>query len=54
MYEKYLDKLLKTSLFYNMDREEIIELLNCIKPKVISYSKNSYITVAGYDFKCVG
>jgi len=54
MYEKYLDTLLKTPLFYNMDRKEIIELLNCINPKISSYSKNSYITVAGFEFKSVG
>jgi len=54
MYEKYLDILSKTPLFYNMDKKEINKLLNCIKPKIISYSKYSYITVAGFDFKSIG
>jgi CRP-like cAMP-binding protein len=54
MYEKYMDKIQKASLFADINRPELISMLNCLKPKILRYNKNDYITTAGQVFDSVG
>ncbi|HBW38386.1 MAG TPA: transcriptional regulator, partial [Desulfosporosinus sp.] len=34
MFEKYLDKVSQVSLFQGIERDAILAMLNCLKPKV--------------------
>lgn len=54
MLEKYLEAVSKTSLFQGIEREDIQVMLNCLKPKVSSYSKNDYIVTGGDPYESVG
>jgi CRP-like cAMP-binding protein len=54
MYEKYLDNILKNVLFSNIDRDGVLSMLNCLRPDILHCRKNSYIAVAGDDFKGLG
>ncbi|MDD5659594.1 MAG: Crp/Fnr family transcriptional regulator [Actinomycetota bacterium] len=51
MFEKYIDSISKSLLFKNIDSENILEMLKCLKPKLKSYKKNDYIFMAGDPFK---
>jgi len=53
MYEKIVESL-NSPLFTGIAREELISLLNCLNPKICSYKKNDYITIAGNKFDSVG
>ncbi|WP_331917192.1 Crp/Fnr family transcriptional regulator [Pseudobacteroides sp.] len=52
--EKYLNSLKKTPLFKGIDEDELITMLRCITPRVISYRKNDYIALAGEKFDSLG
>lgn len=54
MLAKWLDVLAKCSLFYGINSTELETLLDCFKPKIVSYKKNEYITIAGEPFKGIG
>lgn len=54
MYEKYLGSILRNVLFSNIDTDGILSMLNCLRPDILHCQKNSYIAVAGDDFKGLG
>lgn len=47
MIEEYIDIIKESPLFYSLKTDEIITMLNCLSPKVNSYSKNQCIVNAG-------
>lgn len=54
MFEKYAEKVSKTVLFHEIDREEITAMLTCLKPRVCSYKRNDYIVTGGDAYESVG
>ncbi len=47
MIEAYIDVIKESLLFRGIKKEEIYSLLNCLTPKIQSYSKNESIISAG-------
>jgi CRP-like cAMP-binding protein len=45
MYEKWIGQLLKVELFQNIKKEELENMLNCLKPKIRSYKNRDVITI---------
>ncbi len=54
MYDKYIDMLKNVTLFDDINKEDLILMLSCLKPKIMTYSRNDYITIAGKEFDSVG
>ncbi len=54
MFEKYLDKVSDVSLFQGIERESILAMLDCLKPKKGSYKKGDYIVTSGDTYESVG
>ncbi|WP_036947259.1 Crp/Fnr family transcriptional regulator [Pseudobacteroides cellulosolvens] len=54
MMEKYLTSLKKAPLFNSIDENELLTMLKCINPKIVSYKKNDYIALAGEKFNSLG
>lgn len=54
MFDKYLEDVSKTTLFQGIERDEILAMLNCLKPRVCSYNKNDYIVTGGDAYESVG
>ncbi len=52
--EKYLTSLKKTPLFNGINDDELLTMLNCIQPRIVSYKKNDYIALAGEKFNSIG
>ncbi len=54
MFRDYIDIIKNNSLFSGIDEEDIITLLNCLKPSIYKYNKNDYIIMAGDEFVSIG
>lgn len=54
MYEKYLEKVSEVSLFHGIERDGILMMLNCLKPRVCCYKKTDYIVSGGDIYESVG
>lgn len=54
MFETYLEEVSKTSLFQGIERDNILAMLQCLKPRVRSYNKHDYIVTGGDVCKSVG
>ncbi|MDP4183085.1 MAG: cyclic nucleotide-binding domain-containing protein, partial [Bacillota bacterium] len=54
MQEKYINTLHKSPLFGGIEHDELVEMLKCLKPNIISYKKNEYIALSGDKFNSVG
>lgn len=54
MYTKFLNVLKDVYLFKNIEINELNNMLNCLKPKVITYKKKEYITIEKDDFNGIG
>lgn len=54
MFEKYLEKVLEVSLFQGIERNSLVGMLNCLKPKVCSYKKGDFIVTGGDTYESVG
>lgn len=52
--EECIDVLQKCILFSDIDKEELIDMLQCMKPKVVSYEKGDFIAVSGEKFEGFG
>ncbi len=52
--EQYLTSLKKTPLFNGIDEDELLTMIKCINPKIVSYKKNDYIALAGEKFNSLG
>ena len=44
----------KTPLFNGINDDELLTMLNCIQPRIVSYKKNDYIALAGEKFNSIG
>ncbi len=54
MFEKYVETISKTVLFHGITREDILAMLNCLKPRVRGFSRNGFIVTEGDTFESVG
>ena len=54
MYEKWLKLLTNVLLFKGIPSQELILMLNCIRPQLISVKKNEFIVLAGDSFTGIG
>lgn len=54
MYDKWLNTLKKVKLFENIEANELNSILSCLRPKVVSYHKKEYITIAENEFTAIG
>ncbi len=50
----FLDVLTHTPLFNGLSLEALDAVITCLRPKVTTYSKNSYVTVEGESFTGLG
>jgi len=52
---KEIDEILRKSpLFAGISDQELLYLLNCLKPKIYSYKRNDYITIEGNNSYSIG
>ncbi len=54
MFKKYLPVLSKTSLFQNVEENDLNTMLCCMRPKLSEHPKNSIIAAAGNPFESMG
>lgn len=54
MYEKWKDIIASTKLFSEIDGNELINMLNCINPKISEYNKNEFLAYQGDDMYGIG
>lgn len=54
MYKEWIDTLIISPLFYNVKREKINTMLNCLKPKVERYRKQETVVIPGQSFQGIG
>lgn len=54
MFEKYLEKFSEVSLFKKIEKDSLITMLNCLKPKVFCYKRSDYIVTGGDSYESVG
>ncbi|WP_066500888.1 Crp/Fnr family transcriptional regulator [Abyssisolibacter fermentans] len=54
MYTKWLNTLKKVKLFENIEVDELNRMLICLKPKIESYQKKEYITLAENEYTGIG
>lgn len=54
MFAKFIPVLLKTSLFKDIEPDDLNTMLNCLQPKLARFKKNGYIAVAGDCFESMG
>ncbi|WP_021168866.1 cAMP receptor protein [Sporomusa ovata DSM 2662] len=54
MSTKFLEVLLQSPLFNGITADALEAVINCLQPKVCSYSKNSYVTIEGENFTGLG
>lgn len=54
MLQKWQEQLSRCRLFQEIPSDELISMLNCLKPKLNSFGKNDLITVAGERFGGIG
>lgn len=54
MFEHYIDTISKISLFKGIEKNDILNMLGCLKPKLCGYNKNDFIAISGETFDGVG
>lgn len=54
MIQRYYDLLSRSKLFNNIDGQDLVALINCIKGKVCNYKKNDFVAISGEDFTGIG
>ncbi len=54
MYSKWINALTKVILFKELDKDELIKTLMCIRPSIASYKKKEYLTNCGEEFTGIG
>ena len=54
MYEKWIKTLKRVELFKNFEIDELNKMLMCICPKITSYKKKEYVTIAENRFTGIG
>lgn len=51
MFEIYLDKLMSVPLFQDIKKDELLDLLNCIRPEISNFEKDEIIGITDDKFK---
>lgn len=54
MYEKWIKTLKRVELFKDFEIDELNKMLMCICPKITSYKKKEYVTIAENRFTGIG
>ena len=54
MFNQYIEVLSKTILFKGINSEDLLAMLDCLKPQIRNYNKNTYIAVTGEKFDGIG
>ena len=54
IYKKYLEEVSKTSLFQGIETDDLLTMLNCLKPRVCAYNRHDYIVTGGDAYESVG
>ncbi len=54
MYTQWVDTLSNMKLFQRIEKNEISRMLMCLRPKIGTYKKKEYITIAGNTFEGLG
>lgn len=54
MFEKWIDELLKNKLFKDIEREELENILKCLRPNIKTYKKKDIITIEGDKLNGIG
>lgn len=54
MFNEIIDQIVNSQLFRSIDKEDLTSLLHCLEPRISSYKKNDYITIAGNKFDSIG
>ncbi len=54
MFEKYFNVISRTELFEDIDSQDILKVLACLNPNVISYQKGDHIVTQGDNFESIG
>ena len=54
MKKIYLEQMIKTPLFANIEIKELEHVVNCLKPSVLGYKNNDIITMEGHSFTGIG
>lgn len=54
MYEKWIKALKRVELFKDFEIDELNKMLMCICPKITSYKKKEYVTIAENRFTGIG
>lgn len=54
MYENWIDFLMRTELFKDIARKEIVKILGCSKPSIKKYKKQELITIEKSQFTGIG
>ncbi len=54
MYEKWIKTLKRVELFKDFEIDELNKMLMCICPKITSYKKKEYVTIAENRFNGIG
>ena len=52
--EYYDSILVKVSLFEGIERTDLTTMMGCLGPKLSTYKKNDFITIAGEKFQSIG
>lgn len=54
MYEKWIEVLSNTLLFQDIGHQDLSGMMDCIRPKMLSYKKNKYMALTGDKFEGIG
>ncbi|MHB8126158.1 MAG: cyclic nucleotide-binding domain-containing protein [Desulfitobacteriaceae bacterium] len=54
MFKNFLPVLTKTSLFQDIQANDLNTMLGCLQPKLSEFKKNSFIAIAGDSFESMG
>jgi CRP/FNR family transcriptional regulator, dissimilatory nitrate respiration regulator len=54
IFKEYLEEISKASLFQGIERDALLTMLNCLKPRVCAYNRLDYIVTGGDAYESVG
>lgn len=54
MYSQWMDLLTQINLFENLKNDELVMMLHCLKPKIVSYERRECIMIEGRDSTGIG
>lgn len=54
MFNKWVKVFQRCALFKDISPEELMLVFGCLQPKISSYEKNGWVSIAGEDFNGIG